>query len=294
MNGLLHILGWIWQPYAEPGNMRQALIACCALALGSGPVGVLLVLRRMSLIGDTLSHAMLPGIAIGFMLAGMSLTAMTIGGFAVGLFLALAAGLVTRFTPLKEDASLAAFFVISLAIGVLMISSKGDPHELIDVLFGDATEIGPVSLLIVAGVSTATLFVLALIYRPLIAECFDPVFLRASGGPGAASHLLFLAIVVLNMVADFQAMGTLLAVAIIMLPAIAARFWAREVWSLAAVAIAVGAVSGTTGLTIAYHASVPSGPCITLVAGSFYLFSLAFGRRDSLGARYLMRRHLSA
>jgi zinc/manganese transport system permease protein len=294
MSELLQILGWIWQPYAEPGNMRQALIASMALALGSGPVGVLLVLRRMSLIGDTLSHAMLPGIAIGFMLAGMSLTAMTLGGFAVGLFLALAAGLVTRFTPLKEDASLAAFFVISLAIGVLLISSKGDPHQLIDVLFGDAVEIGRASLLIVAGVATLTLAVLALIYRPLITECFDPVFLRAAGGPGTASHLIFLAIVVLNMVADFQAMGTLLAVAIIMLPAIAARFWAREVWSLAAVAIGVGAVSGAAGLTIAYHADVPSGPCITLTAGSFYLFSLVCGRRDSLGARYFRRRHLAA
>jgi zinc/manganese transport system permease protein len=294
MSDFLQIIGWVWQPFTEPGPMRQALVACLALSLGSGPVGVVLVLRRMSLIGDTMSHAMLPGIAIGFMLAGMSLTAMTLGGFVVGLLLALGAGIVTRFTPLKEDASLAAFFVISLAIGVLLISSKGDPHELIDVLFGDAVQIGSASLLIVAGVATVTLIVFALIYRPLISECFDPIFLRAAGGPGTASHFLFLAIVVLNMVADFQAMGTLMAVAIIMLPAIAARFWAREVWSMIAVAMGVGAISGAAGLTIAYHAAVPSGPCITLVAGSFYLFSLGFGRRDSFGARYLRRRHLAA
>jgi zinc/manganese transport system permease protein len=294
MTDLFQLGVWLWSPFAEPGHMRHALIACLSLALGSGPVGVILVLRRMSLIGDTMSHAILPGVAIGFLLAGMSLPAMSIGGFAVGLFLAIAAGLVTRFTPIKEDASFAAFFVISLAIGVLLISSKGDPHALIDVLFGDAVEINEVSLLMVASAATVTLAVLALIYRPLIVECFDPVFLRAAGGPSTTAHMLFLVIVVLNMVADFQALGTLLAVAIIMLPAIAARFWAREVWSLAAVAIGIGTVSGVAGLMVAYHAGVPSGPTITLVAGGIYLSSLIVGRRDSLGARYLRRRHLAA
>lgn len=294
MTGLPQIGVWLWSPFAEPGPMRHALIASLALALGSGPVGVILVLRRMSLIGDTMSHAILPGIAIGFLLAGMSLPAMSIGGFAVGLFLAIAAGLVTRFTPIKEDASFAAFFVISLAIGVMLISSKGDPHALIDVLFGDAVKINEASLLMMACVATMTLIVFAIIYRPLIVECFDPVFLRSVGGPSTSSHMLFLVIVVLNMVADFQAMGTLLAVGIMMLPAITARFWAREVWSLATVAIGIGAISAITGLTIAYHAAVPSGPAITLVAGGIYLSSLVAGRRDSLGARYLRRRHLTA
>ena len=138
MTVLTFLADWLWQPFAQPGHMRHALIACVALALGSGPIGVFLVLRRMTLIGDTMSHAILPGIAIGFLVFGMSLPAMSIGGFAAGLILAVCAGLVTRFTPIKEDASFAAFFVMSLALGVLLVSSQGDPHALIDVLFGDA------------------------------------------------------------------------------------------------------------------------------------------------------------
>jgi zinc/manganese transport system permease protein len=285
---------WLVGPFAEPGHMRHALIACMALALGSGPIGVFLVLRRMSLIGDTMSHAILPGIAIGFLLAGMSLPIMSIGGFVAGLLVALFAGLVTRFTPIKEDASFAAFFVISLAAGVLLVASEGDPHELVDVLFGDAVQINEGSLLLVSAVATVTLLALAVMYRPLVVECFDPVFLRAAGGPGAATHLFFLVLVVLNMVANFQALGTMLAVALMMLPAIAARFWAREVWSLAVVAIGIAMVSSMVGLLIAYHAGVPSGAAIALVAGATYMGSLAIGSRDSLAARFLWRRHLAS
>ena len=293
MTVLTFLADWLWQPFAQPGHMRHALIACVALALGSGPIGVFLVLRRMTLIGDTMSHAILPGIAIGFLVFGMSLPAMSIGGFAAGLILAVCAGLVTRFTPIKEDASFAAFFVMSLALGVLLVSSQGDPHALIDVLFGDAVEISAATLVLVACIATVTLLTLAVMYRPLVVECFDPIFLRAVGGPSTTTHLIFLVLVVLNMVADFQALGTLLSVALMMLPAIAARFWAREIWSLAAVAVVIGLISALAGLLIAYHANVPSGPAITLVAGAIYLGSVFIGPRDSLSARFLRRRHLT-
>ena len=293
MTVLTFLTDWLWQPFAQPGHMRHALIACVALAIGSGPIGVFLVLRRMTLIGDTMSHAILPGIAIGFLVFGMSLPAMSIGGFAAGLILAVCAGLVTRFTPIKEDASFAAFFVMSLALGVLLVSSQGDPHALIDVLFGDAVEISAATLVLVACIATVTLLTLAVMYRPLVVECFDPIFLRAVGGPSTTTHLIFLVLVVLNMVADFQALGTLLSVALMMLPAIAARFWAREIWSLAAVAVVIGLISALAGLLIAYHANVPSGPAITLVAGAIYLGSVFIGPRDSLSARFLRRRHLT-
>lgn len=285
---------WLLGPFAEPGEMRHALVACLALALSSGPIGVFLVLRRMSLIGDTMSHAILPGVAVGFLFAGMSLPVMSVGGFVAGLLIALFAGLVTRFTPIREDASFAAFFVISLALGVLLVSAQGDPHELVDVLFGDAVAINETSLLLAASSATVTLLALAVMYRPLVVECFDPVFLRAVRGPGTATHLLFLVLVVLNMVANFQALGTMLAVALMMLPAIAARFWARQVWTLAVVAIVIAMASSVIGLLIAYHSAVPSGAAIALVAGAIYIGSLAVGPRDSFAARFLHWRHLRA
>ena len=86
-------------PFADFAFMRRALVACLALSLGSGPVGVFLVLRRMSLIGDTMAHSVLPGAAVGFIVAGLSLPAMSLGGFLAGLTVAVASGLVSRFTP---------------------------------------------------------------------------------------------------------------------------------------------------------------------------------------------------
>ncbi len=290
MSVALDPAAWLIEPFAAFGFMRRALVACLALALGSGPVGVFLVLRRMSLIGDTMAHAVLPGAAVGFLVAGLSLPAMSLGGLVAGLVVALLSGLVTRFTRVKEDASFAAFFLISLAAGVMIVSLKGNNVDLMHVLFGSILAVDDTSLLLVAGIATISLLTFALIYRPLVVECFDPVFSRAVGGPGTTVHLVFLVLVVLNMVAGFQALGTLMAVGLMMLPAVAARFWARDVWSLAAVAVAMAMASGLLGLAWSYHADLPSGPAIVLTAGGFYLLSLLVGRRDSLAARLLRRR----
>ena len=289
-----HFIAWLFAPFIEFSFMRRALVASAALALGAGPVGVFLVLRRMSLIGDTMAHAVLPGAAVGFMLAGLSLPAMSLGGFAAGVTVALLAGLTTRFTKLKEDASLAALFMISLATGVMIVSLRGSTVDLMHVLFGTILAVDDASLILVATIATVSLATFAVIYRPLVAECFDPGFLRTYGRVGAVCHLAFLMLVVLNMVASFQALGTLMAVGLMILPATAARFWAREVWSLAAVAIGVAMLSGLIGLVLSYHANLPSGPAIVLTAGAFYLSSLAFGRRYSLAARLLERDHLQA
>ncbi len=98
-----------FQPFIEYGFMRRALVVCPALSVSTTALGVFLQLRRMSLMGDALSHAILPGVAVGYLLSGMSLLAMTVGGFIAGIAVALVAGLVSRRTPLKEDASFAGF-----------------------------------------------------------------------------------------------------------------------------------------------------------------------------------------
>ncbi|NYZ15115.1 metal ABC transporter permease [Azospirillum sp. RWY-5-1] len=281
-------------PFLEFAFMRRALVACLALALGCGPVGVLLVLRRMSLVGDAMSHAVLPGAAIGFLAAGLSLWAMSAGGFLAGLTVAVLAGLVSRATVQREDASFAAFYLISLAAGVLIVSLKGSNVDLMHVLFGTILAVDDAGLLLVAAIATVTLPALALLYRPLVVECFDPGFLRAVGGPGALGHLVFMVLVVLNLVGGFQALGTLMAVGLMMLPAAAARFWAERVWTLAAVAVAVAFGSGWGGLLLSYHLDLPSGPSIILVAGAVYLLSMAVGPVGSLRVRWFPGRHLEA
>lgn len=283
------------QPFVEFGFMRRALVACLALGISCGPVGTVLVLRRMSLVGDAMAHALLPGAALAFIVAGLSLTAMSIGAFLASMLVAALAGLVTRWTSQREDASFAAFYLIALASGVMLISLRGSSVDLMHVLFGSILAVDDSALLLVAGVSSATLLVLAVVCRPLLVECFDPGFLRAVGGRGGGVHLVFLVLLVANLVAGFQALGTLMAVGLLMLPAIAARFWAHDVARLSVIAAVFAAVSGYGGLLLSYHANLPSGPSIVLFAGAIYAVSLTLGSRDSLRSRFFQsKRHRTA
>lgn len=280
------------QPFVEFGFMRRAMVACLALGIGSGPVGVLLMLRRMSLVGDAMSHAVLPGAAVGFLFAGLSLPAMGFGGLIAGLLVALLAGLVSRFTTLREDASFASFYLTSLAAGVLIVSLHGSSVDLLHVLFGTILAIDSQAIFMVGGIASFTLIVLALIYRPLILECFDPGFLRAVGGKGSLYHVLFLLLVVLNLVAGFQALGTLMAVGMMIIPATVSRFWATSLSALMIISTVVATLSGFIGLIVSFHAGVASGPAIVLTASAFYVISLLFGR-SGIVRRLLPKTHLT-
>jgi zinc/manganese transport system permease protein len=141
-------------PFLEFAFMRRALVGCLALSLGGPPIGVFLVLRRMSLMGDAMSHAILPGAAIGFLIAGLSLFAMSLGGFIAGITIAVLAGVVSRSTVLREDASLAAFYLMSLALGVLIVSIRGSSVDLLHVLFGTVLALDDAALILIAAIAT--------------------------------------------------------------------------------------------------------------------------------------------
>jgi zinc/manganese transport system permease protein len=281
-------------PFADFEFMRRALAGSVALALASAPIGVMLMLRRMSLTGDAMSHAILPGAAIGYLFAGLSLSAMTIGGLVAGIVVAVAAGAVARSSRLGEDVSLAAFYLTSLALGVTIVSLRGSNVDLMHVLFGSVLALDDDALTMIATIATLTLLAFAAIVRPLALDSVDPGFLRAVGGrSGAAVHLVFMGVVVLNLVGGFHALGTLMAVGLMMLPAAGARLWVDDLTALVAVAALIGVASAFVGLIVSYHLSLPAGPAIVLTAGVAWFVSLLAGRRGLLADR-LGRRHLEA
>jgi zinc/manganese transport system permease protein len=271
-------MSWLWDtafaPFAEFAFMRRALVATLALSLSAAPLGVFLTLRRMSLLGDALSHAVLPGVAIGFMLSGLSLTAMAIGGVVAGMLVAALAGLVTRFTTLKEDASLAAIYLVALALGVTLISGHGTQLDLLHILFGSALGVDQAGLLMVAGVASVSLIVLAALYRGLVLESFDPVFLAAAGRRGWLWQQGFLMLVVINLVAGFQTLGTLMAVGLMMLPAVSAKLWHDTLLAQLLNASVQAMLASSAGLLLSYHMDTPSGPTIIGCAGFLYAASL--------------------
>ena len=284
----------VFQPFADYGFMRRALLGCIAISVGATPVGVFLMLRRMSLTGDAMAHAILPGAAVGYLVAGLSLGAMTTGGLIAGMAVALLSGFVTRVTALREDASLAAFYLISLALGVLIVSTRGSNVDLMHVLFGTVLALDDAALILLCSIASLSVLTLATLFRPLVLECADPQFLRSVSRLSAVTHFTFLALVVLNLVGGFHALGTLMAVGIMILPAAAARFWAASIGGLVLVAIVIAMLASLSGLLLSPQYSLPSGPAIILVAGIAYGVSLVLGPAGGLVAQALPRRHFEA
>lgn len=288
-----NLIDLLVSPFLEFEFMRRALVGSLALALAGAPLGVFLILRRMSLTGDAMAHGILPGAAIGYLVGGLSLGPMTLGGLLAGLIVGVGAGAVTRLTNLREDASLAAFYLISLAAGVTIVSLRGSNIDLLHVLFGSVLALDNAALLLLAAIASLTLVLTALIYRPLVVETVDPGFLASVSRAGGPTQLIFLGLVVLNLVAGFQALGTLLAVGMMMLPAAAARLWTHDISAMIGLAALQAAIAGYCGLVFSYWVGLPSGPIIILAAGVIYFIALIFGPAGGLRAQLRPRRHLA-
>ena len=265
------------QPFAEFDFMWQALLGMSCLALGAAPLGVLLQLRRMSLTGDAISHAVLPGVAAGYLIAGQNIWAMGAGGLAAGLVMALGVGVASRKSVVREDAHLAAFYLTCLALGVALVSRYGSQADLLHLLFGSVLAMDASALLLLAVVAGVTVLALFIARWALLAQVIDPLFLRARGGRSTLWHVVFLMLVVFNLVAGFQAMGTLMAVGLMMLPSIIARLWVRSIRAMVLLALLLALVCGYGGLLLSYHAELPPGPAIILLCAAAYVFSLVFG-----------------
>ena len=279
-------------PFGEFQFMQRALAGVLALCLSAPPIGVFLMLRRMSLTGDAMSHAILPGAAIGYIVAGLSVEAMTLGGLIAGGVVVLLSGAVSRLTKSGEDSSLAAFYLISMALGVLLISTHGSNVDLLHVLFGSTLALNDSALWLLGSITTLTLLALALLLRPLALECLDPDFLATVSRSGSWVHMIFLLLAVLNLIAGFHALGTLMAVGIMILPGAAMRYWSGSLGGLLAGACLSALLSAVAGLLLSYHLGWPTSPTIILALGLFYFASLLFGKKEGLIWRYIRLHHL--
>ncbi|MBL8399982.1 metal ABC transporter permease [Accumulibacter sp.] len=276
----------LFSPFIEFSFMRRALAGCLALSLGATPVGVFLMLRRMSLAGDAMSHAILPGAAIGYLIAGLSLPAMTLGGLIAGLAVAVLAGGVARNTVIKEDASLATFYLLSLSTGVLIISLRGSSVDLLHVLFGSVLALDDAALYLLASFASLSVVALAIGLRLFALEGCDPAFLARISRLAPVAHYGFMILLVLNLVAGFHALGTLMAVGIMILPAATARLWVGTLGPLLLIAVLTAFFGSLIGLLLSYYVNLPAGPAIVLTLGALYLLSMGVGRLGPLASRW--------
>lgn len=258
--------------------MKRAFVATTILSVSVTPVGAFLVLRRLSLAGEAMAHAITPGIVVGFVTAGLSVFSLLIGGLIAGVGVAIMTALLARKTILRSDASLASLYLIALAAGIFILSAAGSAVPLKSFLFGSILGIGDPTMILLAIVATVTLVSFAFLLRPLIISTCDPVFFEAQTKRPWLIEQGFMVLLVLNLLAAFKTLGTLMAVGLMILPATAARSWASTITSQLVLGFLFALASCWIGLTLSYlFPQTPSGPAIVLVAGAFFLISALFG-----------------
>lgn len=258
--------------------MRRAFVVTTILSASVAPVGAFLVLRRLSLAGEAMAHAITPGVVIGFVTAGLSVMSLLFGGLIAGLGVAVLTAYLARNTILRSDASLASLYLIALAIGIFILSAAGSAVPLKSFLFGSILGVDDTSMILVGGVATVTLLSFALILRPLIMGTCDPVFFESQVKRPWIVDQGFMFLLVLNLLAAFKTLGTLMAVGLMILPATAARYWSGTITAQLGLGFIFSLLSCWLGLTLSYVLpETPSGPAIVLVAGAIFVLSALFG-----------------
>jgi len=344
-------------PFAtEPSQMR-ALVGMVALSVAGAPLGVFLMMRRLSLVGDAMSHAILPGVAVAFLLAGAAPLVLTFGGLVAAVIVMIGATFVARSGALEEDGALAVFSLGALSLGVTLVAMNqltptppafnetiapeikadapsqrvhahtghshshnhdhqheqsavpsvggdvhsahahgvghADEHAFEALMFGSVGDISSTGL-IVAGISaTMTVFGLAFIWRPLLLDAADRLFLSRAGWTGAVAHAGFLGLVALALVAGFHALGALMALGLVIMPSAAAGFWVRNVDARVALSVGLSMVGGVVGLGLAHHLQISAGPLVVLSLVMIVALSGIAGPRGGIISRLIPARHLA-
>ncbi|MCU0881078.1 MAG: metal ABC transporter permease [Hyphomonadaceae bacterium] len=268
--------------------LLRALAGGVAVAIAAAPIGVFLTLRKMSLAGDAVGHAIVPGAAAAALISGGTTWAVTLGAALTGSLVFALAGISSRLLRLPEDAGVALFYLGALAAGVLIARAGPVPVDLEQLLFGAALSLDATALLVAAGAATFSVVTIALIYRPLLLDTIDPGAGFAGPGGRLAVVSLFHAALALTAVAAFHVVGALMAVGLLVLPAIAARFWARSVPGMIGAAMLAGVTGVGCGLVLSLTADLPAGAAIVCALVVLALGSALLGPVGSLYSRSII------
>ncbi|SFP56504.1 zinc/manganese transport system permease protein [Ruminobacter amylophilus] len=285
------LYNFLIHPLLSYDFMQKAFVSLVCLCFSSPLIGVFLTLKRMSLSGDAISHAILPGAAVGFMFSGLSVAAMTIGGMVAGIVVIIMSSLFSRVSKSSEESNLAVFYLFSLALGVLIISLNGSNLDLLHFLFGSIFAVGKETILLLGLCTSVTLVLLSFISRPLILDTVDPLFLASVSKSGTWVHICFMILAVFNLVSSFQAIGTLMSVGIMIIPATSAKFWSYKLSNIIAISVIFALISSYVGLVMSFHFNVPCSPAIIISLSAIYLCSFVFGGHKGIIKRFVKGKH---
>lgn len=279
----------LFELLAEPMQvefMRRAMLAAVLVGAVSAVVGTYVVLRGMAFLGDALSHAILPGVAVGYLIHGPSHFALFWWSLGTALATSVGIGAISRRTQLKEDTTIGIIFAGMFALGIALISTtRNFAADLTHILFGNILAVGPRDLWLIGIFGGIAVLAVIILYKELLVVSFDPILAATLRLPAAALHYLLLLLIAMAVVVSMQAVGVALMLAMLVTPPATAYLLVRRLKPMMLCAACIGSFSGVTGLYLSYYFNMASGAAIVLVSTALFLLALALGRRRASPGR---------
>ncbi|HDF4241359.1 TPA: metal ABC transporter permease [Staphylococcus aureus] len=252
--------------------LNRALITSIIVGIVCGTVGSLIVLRGLSLMGDAMSHAVLPGVALSFLFG----IPMFVGALITGMIASIFIGYITSSSKTKPDAAIGISFTAFLASGIIIISLINTTTDLYHILFGNLLAITNSAFFTTIVIGSIVLILIIIFYRPLMISTFDPTFSRMSGLNTTLLHYFVMLLLSLVTVASIQTVGIILVVALLITPASTAFLISKKLYSMMIIASLISVISSIVGLYYSYIYNIPSGATIVLCTFVIYIITLFF------------------
>jgi len=284
-------MNWLLEPFTHE-FMQRALVGGALIGFTNGFLGAFVVLRRLALMADSLSHSMLPGLALGVMIFGLTLPALSVGGLVAALFVALGAQLIARGSRLKEDTALAILYTLAVSLGLVLLTFVKVRVPLNHYLFGNILGLSNGDLWLSYGVALIGIPLLIALQRPYLLLLFEPAIARSQGVRANALNLLLIVLLVLTMVASVQAVGVILMLGLLIAPAATVYLLCDSFPAMLWGGGVLGAIGSVLGLVLSYSLSnLPSGAAIVFVLGAFFMAAWIFSPRYGVLRHFRRARH---
>jgi manganese/iron transport system permease protein len=272
------MIGWITQPLMYE-FMQRGLAAAVIVGIVCSIVGCYVVLRSMAFLGDALAHAILPGIAIAYLVGGN----LMIGALIASVIVALGIGFFSRHGTIREDTAIGVLFSAALALGIAIISTiRSYAVDLSHILFGDVLGVGPSDLIQITILAIVIIGLVLLFYRPFKIISFDPILATTLRLPAERLRMLLLILISLTIVTSLQTVGIGLVAAMLVTPAASAYLLTNRLSRMMIISAAIGSFSSILGLYVSYYLSIASGSAIVLVSTSIFVIAYLFSPRKGI------------
>ncbi len=284
-------MDWLTEPFHHE-FMRRVIVGGALVGFTNGFLGAFVVLRRLALMADSLSHSLLPGLAVALLLFGLAPIGLFFGALVAALIVAVGAQMIARSSRLKEDTALGALYTVAFSLGVVLISFVKVRVSLLHYLFGNILGLSNSDLWIIYGISLVVVPLLAALQRPLLLTLFDPTVASSQGIRVNWLNFVLMVALVLTMIASLQAIGVIMLLGLLIAPAATVYLLCDSYPAMLWGGGAIGMFGSCAGLLLSYRLNLPSGACIVLVLGVILLAAYLFSPRYGLFRRLRPAGHL--